>query len=226
VLRSAHAAAKSSMWMVPPCRSASCHPRSILCCCCGEPGSGILASCPSGRQHTHIHTHSRTENRPPHAPRPAHVHIPDDGSAVAHAANDGPTRRPQLRARSFVSPNGVNRMSSQISSASIESMENADTTGSEISPALISTTAVRKYGFEIYLLWKSMQRTLRSKVSDKKACLRRSFPHLLSTEGACVLAFTDIACAIRCEWADGEAHQCHHLRRPTIRSLYTSTLSS
>jgi hypothetical protein len=112
VLRSAHAAAKSSMWMVPPCRSASCHPRSILCRCCGEPGSGILASCPSGRQHAHIHTHSRIENRPPHAPRPAHVHIPDDGSAVAHAANDGPTRRPQPRARSFVSPNGVNRMSS------------------------------------------------------------------------------------------------------------------
>jgi hypothetical protein len=64
----------------------------------------------------------------------------------------------------------------QISSAPIESVENA-----EISPALISTTAVRKYVFKVYLLWKSMQRTLRSKVGDKKACLRHSFPHLLSS---------------------------------------------
>jgi hypothetical protein len=62
-------------------------------------------------------------------------------------------------------------------------MENADTKGSEISPALISTAAVRKYVFEIYILWKSMQQTLRSKVSDKKACLRRSFPHLLLRRG-------------------------------------------
>jgi hypothetical protein len=146
VLRSAHAAAKSFMWIVPPCRSASCHPRSILCCCSAEPGSGILASCPSGRHDRH-----------------------------AQEQRAGPAPLCRRMASTGCHP--------QISSASIESMENVDTTGSEISPALISTAAVRKYVFEVYLLWKSMQRTLRSKASDKKACLRRSFPHLPSREG-------------------------------------------
>jgi hypothetical protein len=135
------------------------------CCCCGEPGSGtwhlvLPVAMPfhaSTHPGTYTHTHTRTENRPPHAPRPAHVHIPDDGSAVAHAANDGPTRRPQLRPGPLCRRMASTGCHPQISSASIESRENADITGSEISPALISTTAVRKYVFEIYLLWKSMQ---------------------------------------------------------------------
>jgi hypothetical protein len=165
------------MWMVPPCRSALCHPTSILLYSMLLPlllaPAAVslawlwhLASCPSGRHalpvsHTHLGTYTHTQkNRAPCSPV--------QRMCISRTMDLPVPLQPMMTRRGLPSSGPgplCRRMAStechpQISSASIESMENANTTGSEISPALISPTAVRKYVFEIYLLWKSMQRTL------------------------------------------------------------------
>jgi hypothetical protein len=152
-------------------------------------------------------------------PRPAHVHIPDDGPAGALAANDDPARPPQLRARSFVSPNGVNRMSSpdfkcldrvngERGYHRIRDLTSLNFPNCCTEVCLRDLPSLEKHAANAL----DLRLAIKKLVSD----VRFRIPPSREGAGACVLAFTDTACAIRCEWADGEAHQCEHLRQPTV----------